>query len=69
MNLIQLYEQLPVERHKDIKVAGDRVLVKSPGGDVTEYLISEEELWLVRCDKEQKEDIKAIKAKLGIKEV
>ena len=69
MNLIQLYEQTPIERHKDIKVSGDRVLVKSPGGDVTEYLSSEEELWLVRCDKEQKEDIKAIKAKLGIKEV
>ena len=67
MNLIQLYEQLPVERHKDIKVAGDRVLVRDADGNVAEYLISDDELWLVRCDKEQKEDIKAIKAKLGIK--
>ena len=67
MNLIQLYEQLPVERHKDIKVAGDRVLVRDADGNVAEYLISDDELWLVRCDKEQKENIKAIKAKLGIK--
>ncbi len=69
MNLVELYQQTPIERHKDIKVVGARVLVKD-AGDVTEYLISEgEELWLVRCDKEQKEDIKAIKAKLGITEI
>lgn len=70
MNLVELYEQTPVERHKDIKVVGDRVLVKDVDGSVDEYLISEsEELWLVRSDREQKQDLKAIKSKLGIGEV
>lgn len=68
MNLIELYDQTPVDRHKDIKVIGDKVLVKDTEGNVDEYLISgeEEELWLVRSDREQKRDIKAIKNKLGI---
>ena len=56
MNLIELYKQTPVERHKDIKVAGDKVLVKDIDGNVDEYLITPtedgEELWLVRSDKE-----------------
>ena len=68
MNLIELYDQTPVDRHKDIKVIGDKVLVKDTEGNVDEYLISgeEEELWLVRSDREQKRDIKAIKNKRGI---
>lgn len=67
MNLVELYEQTPVERHQDIRVVGDRVLARDADGNVTEYLICEdEELWLVRSDKEQRKDIKAIKAKLGI---
>ena len=70
MNLVELYQQTPVERHRDIKVVGDRVLVRDADGNITEYLISEdEELWLVRSDKEQREGIKAIKAKLGITEI
>ena len=69
MNLVELYRQTPVKRHKDIKIIGDRVLVRDTGGNVTEYLSSEgEELWLVRSDKEQRRDIKAIKTKLGITE-
>ncbi len=64
---LELYEQTPVKRHGDIKVVGDKILVKDANGDVTEYLISEgDELWLVRSDREQKQDIKAIKSKLGI---
>ena len=66
MNLVELYQQVPVERHQDIKVVGDRVLVKDADGNVDEYLISDEELWLVHSDGEQKQDIKAIKSKLGI---
>ena len=70
MNLVELYEQTPVERHKDIKVVGDRVLVRDADGNVAEYLTSEgEELWLVRSNKEQRENIKAIKNKLGITEI
>lgn len=69
MNLIELYEKTPVERHRDIKVVEDRVLVKGIDGNVDEYLISgeEQELWLIRSDREQKQDIRAIKSKLGIK--
>ena len=56
MNLVELYEQTPVGRHKDIKVAGDKVLVKDIDGNVDEYLITptedREELWLVHSDKE-----------------
>jgi len=67
MNLIQLYEQTPVEKHGSIKVAGDRVLVKDADGNVAEYLVLEDgELWLVRSDKEQRQDITAIRTKLGI---
>lgn len=58
----------PVERHEEIQVKGERVFVKSVDGSVDEYLISggEQELWLVRSDGEQREDIRAIKNKLGI---
>ncbi len=70
MNIMELYEQTPVERHKDIKVAGDKVYVRDVDGDVTNYLILDEgELWLVRSDKELGADIAAIKSKLGIAEV
>ncbi len=70
MNLIELYEQTPVERHRDIKVVGDKVLVRDTDGNITEYLLLDGgELWLVHCDKEQRQDIKAIKSKLGITEV
>jgi len=70
MNLVELYEQTPVNRHENIRVVGDRVLVRDVDGSVDEYLISGDgELWLVRSDREQKQDLKAIKSKLGIGEV
>ena len=66
MNLVELYEQTPVQRHKDINVVGDRVLVRDADGDVSEYLVVEDgELWLARSDKKLKTDIKAIKDKVG----
>lgn len=69
MNLVELYQKTPVKRHKDIRVMGDRVLVKDTQGNVEEYLISGDgELWLVRSDREQRQSLKAIKSKLGIKE-
>ena len=69
MNLVELYEQMPVDRHGDIKVVGDKVLVRDANGNVDEYLlIQDDELWLVRSDREQKQDLKAIKSKLGITE-
>ena len=67
MNLVELYKQIPVERHQDIRVVGDRIFVKDTGGSVDEYFLDGEELWLIRSDKEQKQDLKLIKAKLGMK--
>ena len=66
MNLIDLYSQTPVERHGDIRVSGDRVMARGSDGNMDEYIIFEGELWLARSDREQKQDIKAIKSKLGI---
>jgi len=66
MNIVELYEQTPVDKHGDIKVLGDKVFVRDADGNVTEYLILEDdELWLVRSDKALKTDVKAIKDKLG----
>ena len=64
MNLVQFYQQTPVERHKDIKVAGDKVFVKDIDGNVDEYLITPtedgQELWLVRSDKELIKKVKRV---------
>ena len=64
MNLIELYEKTPVERHKDIKVAGGKVFVKNIDGNVDEYLITPtedgQELWLVRSDKEFIKKVKRV---------
>ena len=71
MNLAELYEQTPVERHGDIRISGDRVFVKGTEGNVDEYLVSgeEQELHLIRSDEEQRLTLRAIKTKLGITEV
>jgi len=70
MNLLELYRQTPAQRHKDIKVVADRVFVKDTAGSVDEYLIipteNGQELWLVRSDREHRQDIKAIKSKLAV---
>ncbi len=66
MNLVKLYKQTPVARHKNIKVVGDRVFVRDTDGDVAEYLILEDgELWLTRSDKKLQSDVEAIKKKLA----
>lgn len=66
MNLVELYAETPVERHKDIKVVGDRVFVRDADGDIAEYLTLEDgELWLVHSNKALNEDLKAIRNKLG----
>ncbi len=69
MNLVELYTQIPVERHGDIKVVGERFFVKDIDGNVEEYFIDERDgLWLVCSDRQQKEALSAIKSKLGIRE-
>lgn len=67
MNLIEIYQQIPAERHSDIRVAGDKVFVKDADGNIDEYLnLADGELWLVRSDRKQRKDLEAIKNKLGI---
>lgn len=69
MNIVELYEQTPVERHSYISVCGDLVFFRDTDGYIDEYRILEDgELLLVHSDKEQIQDIKSIKDKLGITE-
>lgn len=63
MNLIELYEQTPVERHSEIIVSGDRLFF-----DDEEYFIQPDgELKLIRSNKSLEEGLAEIKGKLGAK--
>ena len=67
MNIAELYVRTPVERQVDIKISGDRVYAKDAEGNTEEYLLSSDgELWLIRSDRQLRQDIEAIKAKLEI---
>jgi len=45
MNLVELYRQTPVDKHDNIKVVRDRVLIKQED-EITEYLVEPDgELW------------------------
>ena len=60
MDLVQLYQQTPVARHPEIIVSNDRVFF-----DDEEYIIQPDgELKLVRSEKELKQKLIAIEAKL-----
>jgi len=62
MNLVELYEQLPVEKHQEIVVSGDRLFFEGE-----EYLIlADGELKLVHSDKELLQRVDQIRTKLGI---
>jgi len=63
MNLVELYERTPVEKHNRIKVRGDLVyIIDDDGAAHPEYLVdSDGELILLYTGKKLKEDIKAIK--------
>jgi hypothetical protein len=66
MNLVELYAAMPVEKHGDIKVSDDKVVVKT-GNGTDEYLIDGNgELYLVSSDTDVRSDLAAIKGKLGI---
>jgi hypothetical protein len=66
MNLTELYAATPVEKHGDIRVVGERVIVRSD--DIyEEYLtLASGELWLARSNRKEIQDLAAIKSKLGI---
>ena len=66
MNLVELYQETPAARHGDIRVADGRVFVRELDGSVAEYLVQGDELWLLHSDQKERQDIQAIKAKLGI---
>lgn len=68
MNLIELYEQTPVETHLRIKVRGDQVYIIDEDGDANlEYLIDGDgELIPLYSEKKLKADIKAIRKKLNV---
>ena len=61
MNLIELYKQTPVARHSEIIVSSDRLFF-----DGEEYILQgDEELKFIRSEKELKQKLIAIEAKLG----
>ena len=69
MNLVELYQQIPPEQHCNIKIIGERVLVRHDGASIDEYLVDTEgELWLVYSGSQQQKDKQAIKQKLGVAE-
>ena len=62
MNLVQFYQQTPVKRHSEIIISGDRLYF-----DGEEYIITgiDEELRLVRSEKELKERLARIEDKVA----
>ena len=61
MNLVELYKQTPVARHSEIIVSSDRLFF-----DGEEYVLQPDgELKLIRSEKELKQKLIAIEAKLG----
>lgn len=62
MNIVELYEQIPLERHQEIIVSGDRLFF-----DSEEYIIEGDgELKLVHSDKELLNKVDQIRTKLGV---
>jgi hypothetical protein len=67
MNLVELYQATPVERHRDIRVSDGLVAVKAENGGTSEYTIDGNgELFLISTDADIRADLAAIKERLGI---
>ena len=63
MNIVELYKQTPVARHSEIIVSSDRLFF-----DGEEYVLQGDgELKFIRSEKELKQKLTAIEAKLPIK--
>ena len=61
MNLVQFYQQTPVARHSEIIVSSDRLFF-----DGEEYVLQPDgELKLIRSEKELKQKLTTIEAKLS----
>ena len=66
MNMKDLYTATPVARHADIRVEGNRVLLKDAAGALVEYLMGpDSELWLLPRPKADA-DITTLKADVAI---
>ena len=62
MNLTELYQQIPQERHGEISISGDRLFF-----DNEEYIVTADgELKLVYSQKQLEQRLALIEAKLGI---
>ena len=60
MNLVELYQQTPVKRHSEIIISSDRLFF-----DGEEYILQgDEELKLIRSEKEIKQRLTAIEARI-----
>ncbi len=67
MNLVELYQTTPVEKHADIRVSDGRVVVRGENGAMTEYAIDGNgELFPLATDADIRADLAATKEKLGI---
>ena len=67
MNLVELYLKTPVEKHSQIIVRGDEVYLVDDEGDANPaYLIKDDQLLPVYSARKLKQDITAIKKKLGV---
>ena len=62
MNIVELYEQTPVDLHSQIVISGDRLFFEEE-----EYVIgADEELELIRSHKQSNQRLDQIAAKLSI---
>lgn len=62
MNIVELYEQTPVERHQEIVVSGDRLFF-----DNEEYIVEGDgELRLVRSSQVMEQRLGRIETNLGV---
>jgi len=62
MNIVKFYEQIPVERHQEIVISGDRLFL-----DGEEYVIGGDgDLRLVRSNKQLLQKVEQISTKLNI---
>lgn len=65
MNIVELYEQTPVDRHGGIVVTADRVFVDTPTGKEEYVLKPSGELTLVRSESQVLEVLERIRTRLG----
>jgi len=73
MNIVELYQKMPVERHKDIRVVRNRVFVKTPKnyfGDgivrVLQFGIGDDESLFLISNADIKDNVLAKLIKEGI---